>query len=69
VLFSACPLPALARSSSGWSYARWLRCTLPDAHVSDAGLVGEYGESNPHGAAPAPPGKLAQPAKPLRVIV
>ncbi len=32
-LFSACPLPALARSSFGWSYARWLRCALPCARV------------------------------------
>ena len=65
MLFSACPLPVLAPSSSvGWSYAWWLRCTLPCAHVTDAGLIGEYGESNPHGAAPAPPGTLASEANP-----
>jgi hypothetical protein len=53
MLFSTCPLPALARSSFGWSYARLLRCALPRARVTDAGLVGEYGDSNPHDAAPA----------------
>jgi hypothetical protein len=67
VLFSACPLPALA-PSVGWSYAWWLRCTLPCAHVTDAGLIGEYGESNPHGAAPAPPRRLAQPASPFTPV-
>ena len=63
-LFSNCPLPALALSSFGWSYARWLRCALPCAHVIGAGLVGEYGDSNPHGTAPAPPGNLASEANP-----
>ena len=63
-LFSACPLPALALSSFGWSYARWLRCALPCAHVRSAGLVGEYGDSNPHGTALAPPWNLASEAKP-----
>jgi hypothetical protein len=63
-LFSACPLPALAHSSFGWFYARWLRCALPGARVSSAGLVGEYGDSNPRGTAPAPPGNLASEANP-----
>src|SRR5918993_5928162 len=54
--FSNCPLPALAPSSFGWSYARWLRCPMPCARVMGAGLVGEHGNSHPHGAAPAPPG-------------
>ena len=63
-LFSACPLPALTHSSFGWSYARWLRCALPGAHVRSAGLVCESGESNPHGTAPAPPGNLASEANP-----
>jgi hypothetical protein len=63
-LLSACPLPALARSSFGWSYARWLRCALHGAHVRSAGLVGEYGDSNPHGTAPAPPWYLASEANP-----
>ena len=63
-LLSACPLPALARSSFGWSYARWLRCALHGAHVRSAGLVGEYGDSNPHGTAPAPPWNLASEANP-----
>jgi hypothetical protein len=47
MLFSACPLLALARSSFGWSYTRWLRCTMPGARVMDAGLVSETGDSNP----------------------
>jgi hypothetical protein len=63
-LFSACPLPALARSSFGWSYAGWLRCAMLRARVTDAGLVGEYGDSNPLGAAPAPTGKLVSETKP-----
>jgi hypothetical protein len=63
-LLSACPLPALARSSFGWSYARWLRCALPGARVRNAGLVGEYGDSNPRGTAPHRPGTWL--LKPIR---
>src|ERR687890_2717783 len=37
---------------------------MPCAHVRSAGLVGEYGESNPRGTAPAPPGTWL--LKPIR---
>ncbi len=50
----ACPLPALARSSFGWSYARWLRCALPVLQVLGSSV--KWG-LEPHGAAPAPPGR------------
>ena len=63
-LFSASPLPTLARSSFGWSYARWLRCALPGARVRNAGLAGEYGDSNPRGTARHRPGTWL--LKPIR---
>ncbi len=68
--FSACPLPALAPPSFGWSYARWLRCAMPGARVIGAGLVGEYGDSNPTVPPRHQPGRrVAYKAGPWCVVV